>query len=203
MNAIANPLDPNFPFPDKSIVIIGMPGAGKSTIARGLAKRLGLAFADSDMEIEKIAGMKIEKIFETMGEPEFRRLERETIARLLNESTICLATGGGAFMDESSRLVIREKAVSVWLRADLALLLERTSFRNNRPLLKRGDPEKILQELLEKREPFYSLADVVVDAGHRKIQQTVDMVIEALDSFFKASRFSCADYSDCVQRGCN
>jgi shikimate kinase len=183
MNAIANPLDPENPFPARTFVIVGMPGAGKSTIARRLASRLHLPFADSDVEVEKAAGMKVERIFAELGEPAFRQGERQVIARMLKGPPHVLATGGGAFMDESSRGVIREHGVSIWLRADIGILLERTSRKDNRPLLKRGNPEDILRELLAVREPVYALADVVVDSDKRPVKDMVDRVIEALDAF--------------------
>jgi len=183
MNAIANPLSPGTPLPDKTIVVVGMPGAGKSTIAKRLALRLGLKHADSDHEIEASAGMKIESIFERFGEPEFRRCERSIIASLLNGPPMVLATGGGAFMDENTRLLIKQKGISLWLRAGMDLLLERTALRNDRPLLKKGDPEKILRDLLAAREPVYAQADIVVEAGRRPVKVTVDLALRALDEY--------------------
>lgn len=183
MNAIVNPLDPENPLPARTFVIVGMPGSGKSTIARRLAARLGLPFADSDSEVEKAAGMKVEEIFERLGEPAFRQGERQVIARMMKGPPHVLATGGGAYMDESSRAVIREYGVSIWLRADIEVLLERTSRRDNRPLLKRGNPGDVLRQLLAAREPVYALADVVVASDKRPVKDMVDRVLEALDDF--------------------
>ncbi len=131
MNAIANPLNPQKPFPAKTLVIIGMPGSGKSSIGRKLALRLNLPFYDSDLEVEKAAGMKVEQIFAQLGEPAFRDGERRVIGRLLEQPPHVLATGGGAFMDIETRALIRSHGVSIWLRADFDLLLERTSRRRN------------------------------------------------------------------------
>src|ERR1700735_2379446 len=136
MGTISYPADK----PAKSLVIIGMPGSGKSSIGRKLAARLGIPFFDADDEIETAAGMRIEQIFERFGEAEFRKGERRVVARLLDQPPHVLATGGGAFMDPETRALIRTKAVSVWLRADLATLIERTSRRDDRPLLKQGAP---------------------------------------------------------------
>jgi shikimate kinase len=183
MNAIANPLDPENPLPAKTLVVIGMPGSGKSTIARRLAAQLKLGFTDSDAEVEAAAGMKVEQIFDQLGEPAFRQGERQVIVRLLQGPPRVLATGGGAFMDESTRALIREHGVSIWLRADIGLLLERTSRRSNRPLLKRGDPGTVLRELLAAREPVYALADIAVTTGRRPVKETVELVLKALDAF--------------------
>ena len=183
MNAIANPLDPHNPLPARTLVIIGMPGAGKSSVGRQLAKRLGLSFADSDKEVESAAGMKIEQIFEQLGEPAFRQGERQVMARLLEGPPLVLATGGGAFMDESTRTLVREHGVSIWLRTDIGDLSERTSRRDNRPLLKQGDPKAVLRKLLATREPVYALADIVVTSDQRPVKDTVDRVLKALDDF--------------------
>lgn len=183
MNAIVNPLDPGNPLPARTLVVVGMPGSGKTTVAKKLAKRLMLAFTDSDAEVEASAGMKIDKIFEKLGEPAFRQGERKIIARFLEDTPRVLATGGGAFMDNATRALIRERATSIWLRADIRLLLERTGRRNDRPLLKRGDPESILRELLAAREPVYAEADIVVDAASRPVHETVELVLKALDAY--------------------
>ena len=183
MNAIANPLDPQNPLPARTLVVVGMPGAGKSSVGRQLAKRLGLSFADSDKEVESAAGMKVEQIFEQLGEPAFRLGERQVIARLLQGPPLVLATGGGAFMDESTRALIREHGISIWLRTDIGVLSERTSRRDNRPLLKQGDPEAILRELLAVREPVYASADIVVTSDQRPVKDAVDRVLQALNDF--------------------
>src|SRR6202453_4238380 len=145
MSAITNPSDTKGYVPGKSIVIVGMPGSGKSAVGRTLAARLGIPFSDADDEIEAAAGMRIDQIFERFGEAEFRKGERRVIARLLEQPIHVLATGGGAFMDSETRALIHAKAVSVWLRADFATLLERTSRRDDRPLLRQGAPGEVLK----------------------------------------------------------
>ncbi|HIP79138.1 MAG TPA: shikimate kinase [Kiloniellaceae bacterium] len=155
-------------------------GAGKSCIGRNLAAALDLPFVDADKEIEAAAGCSIEDIFEEHGEEAFRAGERRVIARLLNQPTMVLATGGGAFMDPETRKLIHERATSVWLRADLELLLRRTARRNNRPLLKRGDPRQILSDLIALRYPVYAEADVTVDSVDGPPEVTLGRVIEGL-----------------------
>ena len=130
-------------------------GAGKSAIGRRLAARLGLPFADVDLEIERAAGLTIEDIFETYGEPAFRDVERRVVARLLGEAPHVISTGGGAFMDLDTRQIIAERGISLWLRADLDLLVARTGRRQNRPLLKQGNRREILQRLMTERYPVY------------------------------------------------
>jgi shikimate kinase len=179
MSAIANPPG-SPPVPGRSVVIVGMPGSGKSSIGRKLAARLGLPFQDADDEVETAAGMRIEQIFERFGEAEFRKGERRVIARLLDQPAHVLATGGGAFMDTETRALIRAKATSVWLRADLPTLLERTSRRDDRPLLKGGALRDILEKLMAERAPFYAEADVTVDSDGRPAEETVDRVLQAL-----------------------
>ena len=187
MNAIINPLDPENPLPAKTVVIIGMPGSGKSSVGRKLAARLGLSFFDSDLEVEKAAGMKVEQIFEKLGEPAFREGERRVIARLLEQPPHVLATGGGAFMDKDSRHLIQSHAISIWLRVDFPILFERTSRRNDRPLLKGENPEQKLKELLAAREPFYAKADVTVTSDRRPADETVDRLLKALGAFVRQS----------------
>lgn len=167
---------------DRSIVMVGLMGAGKSSIGRRLANRLGVSFVDADAEIEKAAGCTISEIFERFGEAAFRDGERKVIRRLLEGKPQVLSTGGGAFMDEETRALISESGVSVWLRADLDLLVQRCSRRNTRPLLQKGDPREILQQLIDERYPVYATADITVDAGDRDHEDTVDRVIESLRS---------------------
>ncbi|MBM3600785.1 MAG: shikimate kinase [Alphaproteobacteria bacterium] len=164
----------------KCIVLVGLMGAGKSSIGRRLAQRLGLAFVDADHEIEQAAGCSIEDMFQRHGEAYFRDGERRVIARLLDRPPHVLATGGGAFMDPQTRSSIAAKGISVWLRADIELLLERTARRNNRPLLKKGDPRDILERLMNERYPVYALADICVDSGPGPADETVDRVIAEL-----------------------
>lgn len=156
-------------------------GAGKSCIGRRLASHLGVPFVDSDQEIEAAAGCSIPEIFEQHGEAGFRDGERKVIARLLRaERRQVLATGGGAFMDPDTRAEIKRCGIAVWLRADLDLLLARTSRRTNRPLLRQGDPRDILARLIEARYPVYAEADIVVDSADGPPEVTVNRVLEAL-----------------------
>jgi len=165
---------------DRSIVMVGMMGAGKSAIGRRLAQRLGLPFVDADSEIERAAGCSIEEIFAKHGEADFRDGERRVIARLLEGPVCVLATGGGAFMDAATRERIRASAVSVWLKADLDTLVDRVGRRNNRPLLKNGDPRQILEGLIAVRYPVYAEADITVETGDAPPATTVERVVEAL-----------------------
>jgi shikimate kinase len=163
-----------------TIVMVGLMGAGKTSIGRRLAARVGLPFVDADEEIEAAAGSSIEDIFERLGEASFRDGERRVIARLLDGPPIVLATGGGAFMDPQTRERIAAKAISVWLRADLDTLVRRTSRRNDRPLLKDGDPREILARLMDRRYPIYQQADIVVDSVDAPADETVQNVLDAL-----------------------
>ncbi len=160
-------------------------GAGKSCIGRRLASRLNLPFVDADAEIEAAAGYPIEEIFARHGEAAFRDGERRVIARLLAQPPQVLAAGGGAFMDPRTRAEIRKRAVSVWLRADLDLLLKRTARRNHRPLLKRGDPREILDRLIDERYPVYAEADVVVESKDGPPELTVERVHSAVAKFLE------------------
>jgi shikimate kinase len=164
----------------RSIVLVGMMGAGKSTIGRRLSARLGLAFLDADGEIEAAAGMSIPDIFEIRGEPDFRDGEARVIARLLDSGPAVVATGGGAFMRQETRDRIRGKAVSIWLKADADIIMRRVKRRSDRPLLQTPDPEATVDRLIGEREPVYRQADLTVwsrDVPHEKI---VDECIEAL-----------------------
>lgn len=167
--------------PDRPIVLVGMMGAGKTTVGRRLAKRLGVPFVDADEEIENAAGMSIADYFDQYGEAAFRDGERKVIQRLIAEQGPCvLATGGGAFMDEETRAEIQAHGVSVWLRADLELLVKRTSKRNTRPLLKQGDPREILQSLMDERYPTYAHAHVTVDTADVPHEQVVGEIVNRL-----------------------
>src|SRR5450759_2581752 len=164
----------------RSIVLVGMMGAGKSTIGRRLSARLRLPFLDADTEIEAAAGMSIPDIFETHGEPHFRDGEARVIARLLDSGPAVLATGGGAFMREETRSRIRDKAVSIWLKADADIIMKRVKRRADRPLLQTTDPAATVGRLIEEREPVYQCADITIwsrDVPHERI---VDECIEAL-----------------------
>src|SRR6266576_2937511 len=156
----------------RSVVLVGMMGAGKSTIGRRLSARLRLPFLDADIEIEAAAGMSIPDIFETQGEPYFRDGEARVIARLLDGGPSVLATGGGAFMREETRGRIRDKAVSVWLKADADTIMKRVKRRADRPLLQTADPAATIGRLIEERHPVYQLADITIasrDVLHEKI----------------------------------
>lgn len=166
----------------KSIVMVGLMGAGKSAIGRRLAAQLHMPFVDADTEIEAAAGCTIEEIFERHGEANFRDGERRVIARLLEGPPIVLATGGGAFMDESTRAEIARHGISIWLRADLDTLVRRTAKRNNRPLLKNNDPAKTLKDLMDIRHPVYALSDIVVESDDTPPEATVDRVCRALEA---------------------
>lgn len=164
----------------RSVALVGLMGAGKSCVGRRLAARLGLPFVDADVEIEAAAGCTISEIFAQYGEPAFRDGERRVVRRLLEGPLCVLATGGGAFMDAETRRLIADKALSVWLRADLDLLTKRTAGRDHRPLLKTGNPREILRGLIEKRYGTYALADITVDSMDRPPEVTVDRVLGAL-----------------------
>jgi shikimate kinase len=146
----------------KPLVLVGMMGAGKTTVGRRLANRLGRHFLDSDEEIEKAAQMSIPEIFEQRGEPEFRAGETRVIARVLKESNVVLATGGGAFVNGETRALVKAEAISIWLKAEVDILFERVSRRSNRPLLKTANPRETLEKLIEDRYPIYAEADVTV-----------------------------------------
>jgi shikimate kinase len=164
----------------RSVVLVGMMGAGKSTIGRRLSARLHLPFLDADTEIEAAAGMSIPDIFETHGEPHFRDGEARVIARLLDGGPAVIATGGGAFMREETRSRIRDKAVSIWLRADADIIMKRVKRRADRPLLQTVDPAATVGRLIEEREPVYRQADLTIwsrDVPHEKI---VDECLDAL-----------------------
>jgi shikimate kinase len=166
--------------PERAIVLIGLMGAGKTCVGRKLAARIGRPFVDADAEIELAAGCTISEIFERMGEAAFRNGERRVMARLLDGGPAVLASGGGAFIDPETRRLIAAKAISVWLRADLELLVKRTSGREHRPLLSKGDPREALRVLMEKRYPIYAEADVVVDTLDQPAEATVERVLAAL-----------------------
>jgi shikimate kinase len=168
----------------RTVVLVGLMGAGKTCIGRELSRRLGVDFVDADLEIEAAANCSIDDIFRLYGEKAFRDGERRVIARLLGKPAHVLATGGGAYMDAETRARIRERGVAVWLRADLDLLVNRVGRRNNRPLLKEGDPRDILQRLIDERYPVYAEADIVVDSGREAPEVTVERVLAAIRAHF-------------------
>lgn len=164
----------------RTIALVGMMGAGKSSIGRRLASRLHVEFRDADHEIEVAAGCPIPEIFERYGESAFRDCERKVITRLLSEAPHILATGGGAFMDAETRARINECAVSVWIKAPVDVLVARVKRKDNRPLLKSGDPHEILTRLLAEREPTYALADLMLESENGPHAETVDKLIATL-----------------------
>jgi shikimate kinase len=178
----------DLPRPSKSIVLVGLMGAGKSRVGRQLATRLGLDFVDADAEIEEAAGCSISEIFERYGEAAFRDGERRVMRRLLDGPVRVLATGGGAFIDSTTRARVRERGISVWLRADLETLLSRVGRRGNRPLLANGDRREKLTALMQERYPIYGEADIVVDSTDGPVRDTVDKVVAGLESYLAAER---------------
>jgi shikimate kinase/3-dehydroquinate synthase len=182
------------PLPDalagRSVVLVGLMGAGKTSIGRRLAARLGLPFRDADAEIELAAGCTIPELFSRYGEGDFRAGERRVIRRLLSGDPLVLAFGGGAFMDPDTRAAVRDEAVSVWLRCPLPVLLRRVAGRDNRPLLADGDRAEILQRLMEIRHQFYAEADVIVDCGDESPDATTQRVLNVLLEWRSPRRLS-------------
>jgi len=175
-------LDPPL-YPPRTIVLVGLMGAGKTNIGRRLAVLLDLPFKDADAEIETAAGETIEEIFRNRGEAAFREGEAKVVARLLEEPVHILSTGGGAFMDPETRARIRAHGISLWLRADIEVLLARVARRSNRPLLKQGEPREVLEKLIAERYPIYAEADIIIDSLDAPPETTVERVIEALRHF--------------------
>lgn len=171
------------PWAGRTVALVGLMGAGKSTVGRRLADRLGRSFFDSDNEIEKAAGLSVADIFSLHGEEEFRRGEHQVLKRLLDLQPHVLATGGGAYLNEETRKLMREKAVTVWLNADLETLWKRVSRRNHRPLLRRPDAKEVLSNLFDERRPIYELADLTVHSVDGPHSKTVTAIIEALESW--------------------
>jgi shikimate kinase len=164
----------------RTIVLVGLMGAGKTSVGKRLATALGLPFKDGDDEVEEAAGLTIPEIFELYGEERFREGERRVMQRLLNDPPHVLATGGGAFMDPITRMTIQQKAVSIWLKADIEVLARRVARKDTRPLLSGKDPREVLTRLASLREPIYGLADIVIESGERAHAATVEAIIEAL-----------------------
>jgi shikimate kinase len=164
----------------RSIVLVGMMGAGKSSIGRRVATRLGIPFVDADAEIEKAAGMTITDIFAIRGEGEFRAGEARVITRLLEGGPQVLATGGGAFANPDTRAVIAAKGISIWLKAEFEVLMKRIKRRHDRPLLKTDDPGATLRKLMQERDPIYALADLTVQSRDVLHEKIVDEIVNAL-----------------------
>jgi shikimate kinase len=173
---------------DRTIVLTGMMGAGKTTIGRRLAPRLGLKFYDADEEIQKAAGMSVADLFAAHGEASFRSGEAQVIARLLSGPPQVIATGGGAILNAETRRRIKEQAISVWIKADVETLIKRATRRNTRPLLRQGDPRETLGRLLAAREAFYAEADLVVESRPGPHSKTVDAIVEALRPLLSRER---------------
>ena len=164
----------------RSIVLVGIMGAGKTSIGRRLAARLGMPFLDADAEIEAAAGCTVSELFARYGEPAFRDGERRVIHRLLSAEPLVLALGGGAFLDPTTRATVRREGVSVWLRCKLPTLVRRVAGRDHRPLLANGDAAEILDRLMRVRHPIYAEADIVVDCGDESPDTTTGRVLDAV-----------------------
>ena len=174
------PMDTLSPLRARTITLVGLMGVGKTSVGKRLAAALSLPFRDADNEVEAAAGRSIPDIFADLGESAFREGERRVIARLLDEPPHVLATGGGAFMNDETRALIKDRSVSIWLRADVEILARRVARKDNRPLLTGKDPLVVLRDLAEVRYPVYAEADIVVDSGDAPHNVTVDNVIKAL-----------------------
>jgi shikimate kinase len=174
----------------RHIVLVGLMGAGKTSVGKRLAQRLGLPFIDSDHAIEESANMSIPDIFKSLGEAEFRAGERRVIARLLSEPQQVIATGGGAYMDAETRQRIREKGLSIWLKADLPVLMKRVLRRQDRPLLANADPEATMRGLIDRRYPVYAEADITILSGDQPHESMVQTVIDALSQHGTSSEGS-------------
>jgi shikimate kinase len=170
----------------RTIALVGLMGAGKSSVGRRLALALNLPFRDADEEVERAAGRSVSEIFEELGEAAFRDGERRVIARLLEEPPHVLATGGGAFMNAETRQLISGKAISVWLQADVEVLARRVGRKNDRPLLRGKDARQVLADLARERHPTYALADVAVESIESPHHVTVQAIIDALTSRLRA-----------------
>ena len=168
------------PETQRAVVLVGLMGVGKTTVGRRLAKALNLPFKDADAEIEIAAGRSVADIFAERGETEFRAGERRVIARLLDGPPVVLATGGGAFLNPETRRAIKEKAVSIWLRADLDVLVRRVKRRDTRPLLRGGDPREVLERLAAERYPVYAEADLTVETSESPHDAAVAAILAAL-----------------------
>jgi shikimate kinase len=172
--------------PPKTIVLVGLMGSGKTSIGKRLAKRLELSFFDSDIEVEQAAGYPIKEIYEIFGEQGFLDGEQRVIKRLLDQPTHVLATGGGSFANEPTRQVVKEKAISVWLKADLDTLVARVSRRTDRPMFNDSNHVEVLEKLIEERYPVFAEADVHVQTLDEPTNATVDRVIQAMSDFIRA-----------------
>lgn len=175
---------------DKPIVMVGLMGAGKTSIGRALARKLGVPFVDSDKEIEAAAGCSVVDIFSLYGEEEFRRVEERVITRLLESSPAVkvISTGEGAFITPGVRELVRDKTLTIWLKAGLELLVKRTNFRDTRPQLLNADSKKILSQLIEERYKIYASADVTVETLDESLQKTLSKVLSAIEDYKKGEK---------------
>lgn len=175
--------------PDRrTIALVGLMGVGKSTVGRRLARRLGLPFADGDIEIEAAAGMTVSDIFARLGEAEFRAGEARVMKRLLEGSRMVLATGGGAILNPDTRAALKTRAVTVWMRADLETVAQRVQRRDTRPLLRGRDPLEALTALAEARYPYYGAADVTVDVATGAHAEAVEAIVTALRAYWAETK---------------
>ena len=168
---------------DRPVVLVGLMGVGKSTVGRRLAKRLGLSFVDSDAEIEDAAGYPAAEIFERYGETDFRDGERRLVARLIEGEVRVIATGGGAYIDQRTRELLNERAITIWLDAPVDILAERTSRRDTRAQLRNGDPKAVLERLADERRASYAQAHIHVRSGDGAHKDVVEAIIQALDEY--------------------
>ncbi|MDP1778004.1 MAG: shikimate kinase [Brevundimonas sp.] len=176
--------DEPIPVHDRTIALVGLMGVGKSTVGRRLAKRLGLPFADGDIEIEAAAAMTVSDIFAQLGESEFRAGEARVLKRLLHAPRMVLATGGGAVLNTETRAELKARAVTVWMRADLETVASRVQRRDTRPLLRGRDPLEALTAMAEVRYPFYACADVIVDVASGAHAEAVEGIVRALETYW-------------------
>jgi shikimate kinase len=170
----------------RTVALVGLMGAGKTSVGRRLAQELALPFVDADTEIEAAAGESIEEIFERHGEAFFRDGERRVIARLLDGAPHVLATGGGAFMDASTRGLLKERAITIWIKADIDILLARVSRRNHRPLLKQGDKRAVLERLMAERYPVYAEATFTIDSSDGPPEEMIGGIMARLQDYIAA-----------------
>jgi shikimate kinase len=178
-------MDRYAPLRRRTIALVGLMGVGKSSVGRRLASTLDLPFRDADSEVEAAAGRSISDIFADLGEPAFREGERRVISRLLDEPPHVLATGGGAFMHPETRRMIKNKAVSIWLKTDLDVLARRVARKDNRPLLVGADPLEVLRAQAQARYPSYAEADIVVETTDAAHHVSVEQVLDALSAYLK------------------
>ena len=172
---------------DRPVVLVGLMGAGKSTVGRRLAKRLGLPFVDSDVAIEDAAGFSAAEVFERFGEDDFRDGERRLVARLVEGDVRVIATGGGAYVDPRTRELLNERAITVWLDAPVEVLADRTGRRDTRPLLRTGNRAETLKRLSDERRPTYAEAHIHVKSGEGAHGDVVEAIVEALDDYLGAA----------------